>query len=68
MKKTSKTEKGKNRKITNIQIYFFLEKPYVKNDISKKNYFSTPFLKKTIKLKLSHEKLFHSVFNKKCKF
>ena len=43
MKKTSKTEKGKNRKITNIQIYFFLEKPYVKNDISEENYFSTKF-------------------------
>ena len=43
MKKTSKTEKGENRKITNIQIYFFLEKPYVKNDISEENYFSTKF-------------------------
>ena len=57
MKKTSKTEKGKNRKKTNIQIYFFLEKPYVKNDLSEENYFSTTFFKKTIKLKLSHEKI-----------
>ena len=59
MKKTSKTEKCKNRK---IKIYIFGEKPYVKNVIFEKNYFRKTiyFNKKTIKLKILHEKKFQN--------
>ena len=60
MKKTSKTEKCKNRKIKNKKNYIFGEKPYVKNVIFEKNHFrkTTYFNKKTIKLKILHEKNF----------